>query len=278
MCGKSVQNAQMTQDRVGGIAWKTVRYEGKNTGKTERFSGGFTGKTDFLAVATFRQTWYNAGKERGERMRDFPVFTTEYGVASLILKEVPYRQEAYIIIQSTEQPEELLKECVSFCRMVGAVKIYARGHEFVESYPVHCDILQMRGSVDVNEDNVENLWPVTEETIGSWRQYLNARLRSIDNAGTLEKNGENEILELGGAYFVHRDGKLLGAGWLVEEELKLIAAEPGSGHKVFHTLLSVTHPEQLELQVASTNLRAIRFYEKMGMIKTAALRRWYRIL
>ena len=152
-------------------------------------------------------------------MKDFPVFTTEYGVSSLILREVPYRQEAYIHIQDV-QPDSLsehLKECVSFCRMVGAEKIYARGHEFVESYPVHCDILQMRGSVDVNEDNVENLWPVTEETIGSWRQYLNARLRSIDNAGTLEKNGENEILELGGAYFVHRDGKLLGAGWLVEE-------------------------------------------------------------
>ena len=39
-------------------------------------------------------------------MRDFPVFTTEYGVASLILKEVPYRQEAYIILQATEAPEE----------------------------------------------------------------------------------------------------------------------------------------------------------------------------
>ena len=211
-------------------------------------------------------------------MQNFPMFTTEFGVASLILKEVPYRQEAYIIIQSTEQPEELLKECVSFCRMVGAEKIYARGHEITENYPIHCDILEMRGSVEVNEDNVVNLWPVTEETIGSWRQYLNERLRPIDNAGTLEKAGEKEILELGGAYFVHKDGKLLGAGWLVGEELKLIAAEPGSGDRVFHSLLSVTQPERLELQVASTNTRAIRFYEKMGMIKTAALRRWYRVL
>ncbi len=211
-------------------------------------------------------------------MRDFPMFTTEYGVASLILREVPYRQEAYIIIQSTENPEELLKESISFCRAVGAEKIYSRGHEILESYPVHCDILEMRGSIDVDEEKIGNLWPVTEETIESWRQFLNERLRHIDNAGTLEKAGEKEILELGGAYFVHDAGKLLGAGWLVEGELKVIAAEPGNGEKVFHTLLSVDQPEQLELQVASTNLRAIRFYEKMGMIQTAQLRRWYRVL
>ena len=212
-------------------------------------------------------------------MQDFPMFTTEYGVASLILREVPYRQEAYIIIQSALDPEELLKECVSFCRMVGAEKIIARGHEIVETYPVHCDIYEMRGAVDVQEELVENLWPVTEETIGSWRQFFNEKMRPIDNAGTLEKKGEKEILEEGGAYFVHRAGKMLGAGWLSGDELKLIAVEEkGIGDRVFHTLLSAGCPEQLTLQVASTNIRAIRFYEKMGMVKTAALRRWYRVL
>ena len=212
-------------------------------------------------------------------MQDFPMFTTEYGVASLILKEVPYRQEAYIIIQSTEQPEELLKECVSFCRMVGAEKIYARGHEITESYPPHCSIYEMCGTIEVKEELVENLWPVTEETIGSWRQFLNEQMRPIDNAGTLEKKGEKEILDLGGAYFVHRAGKMLGAGWLAGDELHIIAAaEKGTGDRVFHTLLSANCPEQLKLQVASTNTRAIRFYEKMGMIKTAQLRQWYRVL
>lgn len=210
-------------------------------------------------------------------MRDFPMFTTDYGVASLILKEVPYKDEAYIIVQSTEQPEELLKECVSFCRAVGAEKIYARGHEIAESYPLHCAVYEMRGNIPVDESKVENLWPVTKENIGSWRDFLNGKLRYIDNAGTLEQKGEQEILDLGGAYFVHRAGELLGAGWLVDDELKLIAAEKGTGERVLHTLLSVTDPEQIWLHVVSTNGRAIRFYEKMGMIKTAELRRWYRV-
>lgn len=211
-------------------------------------------------------------------MRDFPMFTTEYGVASLVLKEVPYRQEAYIIIQSALEPEELLKECISFCRMVGAEKVFARGHACVETYPQHCAVYEMRGSVDVNEEKVVHLWPVTQETVAQWRQLMNEKLRPVDNAGTLEARDEREILEQGGAYFVHSNGKLLGAGWLAGQELKLIAAtEARAGERVFHSLLSADPPEQIRLEVASTNDRAIRFYEKMGLVKTAEIRRWYRV-
>ena len=69
-------------------------------------------------------------------MKDFPVFTTDFGVSSLIFREVPYRQEAYICIHATEQPKELLEECIGFCRACGAEKIYAQNHEYLERYPV----------------------------------------------------------------------------------------------------------------------------------------------
>jgi len=211
-------------------------------------------------------------------VRDFPVFTTEYGVASLVLREVPYRGEAYITVQSALQPEELLQECISFCRICGAEKIYARGHEMVASYPLHCAVYEMRGSIEVDEEMVESLWPVTAETVGRWREFLNEKLRPVDNSSTLTGQGEREILEKGGAYFVHRDGLLLGAGWLADGELLLLAAaRSGAGEWVLHTLLSATRPEQLRLEVASTNHRAIRFYERMGLVKTAELRRWYQV-
>ena len=35
-------------------------------------------------------------------MKDFPMFTTEYGIASLVLKEIPYKKEAYIMLRATE--------------------------------------------------------------------------------------------------------------------------------------------------------------------------------
>ena len=212
-------------------------------------------------------------------MKDFPMFTTEFGVASLILKEIPYRSEAYIIIQDTQQPEQLLQECISFCRMCGADRIYARGHEITQGYPLHCAVYEMRSEVRVDDSKVEMLFPVTEETVGQWRQLMNERLRSVDNAATLEKKDEKEILSSSGAYFVHRSGQMLGAGWLEENELKLIAsAQSGAGERVLHTLLSVAAQQEVKLDVASTNERAIHLYEKYGFIKTAEHRRWYRVL
>ena len=211
-------------------------------------------------------------------MKDMPVFDTEYGVASLVLKEVPYRQEAYITIQSTCQPEELLKECVFFCRMVGAEKIYAKGHEFVEQYPLHTAVTEMRCDARVDREKLCSLFPVTEQTVQRWRMIINERMKDVDNAATLESRDEKKILESGGAYFVHSEGELLGVGWLEGEKLLTVAAvKPGAGEKVMHSLISLIEGATMTLEVASTNSRAIRLYEKLGFLKTREVSRWYRV-
>ena len=211
-------------------------------------------------------------------MRDFPFFTTEYGVASLLLKEVPYRQEAYIILQSTEEPEALLKEFVSFCRMVGAEKIYARGHDCLEAYPLHTIIYEMHGQAQVDREALANLFPVTKETVARWREISNASMREIDCAATQTSADEKQILSYGGAYFVHDEGELLGIGLMSGNELmQICAVRKGAGGQVLNTLLSTVEGEQVHLEVASTNLRAIRFYEKHGFIKTGEKYRWYRV-
>jgi ribosomal protein S18 acetylase RimI-like enzyme len=103
-------------------------------------------------------------------------------------------------------------------------------------------------------------------------------MREIDNSATLEQKDEQEILSKGGAYFVHRAGEVLGIGWTVEDEVLLLAAtQKGMGERVLHTLLSATRLEQLRLDVVSTNERAIRFYERLGLIKTGEKHRWYRV-
>lgn len=211
-------------------------------------------------------------------MKDFPIFDTEFGVASLVLKEVPYRAEAYIHIRDALQPEALLKECVSFCRMVGAERVYACSHEYLERYPVQGEIWEMRGQANVDPALVEALWPVTEKTVGQWRRMMNERMAGVDNACTLDSKQEKEILASGGAYFVHRDGTPLGGFWLHEGEVKLVAAtERGAGQRVMHTLMSLAPGQTLRLEVISTNEKAIRLYEKLGFIKTAPIHRWYRV-
>ena len=211
-------------------------------------------------------------------MKDFPVFTTDFGVSSLVLREIPYRQEAYIHIQDV-QPEGFeahLKECVSFCRMAGAERVYARGHDLLERYPLHSSVLEMRGTAWVDREKLENLFPVTESTVSRWRGILNERLRCVDNAATLTAFDENRILQSGGAYFIHHNGELLGAGWMEDTKLLLVAAvKPGAGERVMHTLMSLVEGANMTLEVASTNTRAIRLYEKLGFLKTREILRWH---
>ena len=207
-------------------------------------------------------------------MKDIDLFTTEYGIASLILKEIPYKGEAYIRLRETQQPELLLQECVRFCRMCGAERIYAEGHAVLETYPLHTIIYRMRGVPQGGD--IACLWPVTPENVKAWRDVYNEKMASVDNAATLTTHDERFILETGGAYFVHREGKLLGIGWLSGCELLALAGvEPGCGTCVLQTLLPLANGEQVILDVASTNTRALRLYEKNGFIKTEEVRRWY---
>lgn len=212
-------------------------------------------------------------------LKDFPVFTTEFGAASLILKEVPYRKEAYIRIQSTEDPEKLLEECLSFCRICGAEKIYASGHPHCELYPLHTVIYEMRGTIPLIEDEIPSMFPVTSATVAQWRELYNRKMRNVHNASTLEEKDETKILESGGAYFIHHSGDLLGIGWIQNDRIEAIASVKHSGGvAVCKALQSIDPSAQLSLEVASTNEKAIQLYENLGFLKTAEISRWYQIL
>ena len=214
-------------------------------------------------------------------MKDFPMFSTQTGVSSLILKEVPYRQEAYIHLQDVQEDgfSEHLAECVSFCRMVGAEKIFVTGHAALEQYPLHMQLLEMRGTAWVDQDLLCNLFPVTEETVSRWRQIYNDSMRTVDNAKTLEQRDEAKILSSGGAYFIHDNGNLLGIGWMDDTKLLAVAAVvPGAGKRLMHTLMSLVEGADMIIEVASTNEKAIHLYEAVGFLKTGEVSRWYRVL
>ena len=69
---------------------------------------------------------------------------------------------------------------------------------------------------------------------------------------------------------------MLGIGWVKDPELRTVAAmKPGAGERVMHTLMSLMEGDTMTLEVASTNDRAIRLYEKLGFLRTAETARWY---
>ena len=213
-------------------------------------------------------------------MKDFPVFTTEYGVASLTLKEVPYREEAYVLLRDVQPGglEDLLRECRGFCRMVGAERVYASHWEGMERFRLHTAVVQMRREAQPDPEKIACLFPVTESTVGKWREIYNGRMRGVDNAATLEARDEKRIFQSAGAYFIHDNGDLLGSGWLEEETLLAVASvKPGAGERILHTLMSLIEGRPMILEVASTNTRALRLYEKLGFLPVAEVSRWYEV-
>lgn len=211
-------------------------------------------------------------------MRDFPLFSTENGVGSLILKEIPYNCAAYIIIRSSSFPTEFLSECVEFCRVAGARKVYASGHGCLERYPLYTSVVQMAAPIDLLADTDACLFPVTEKTMSRWREIYNARMKDVHNAAYMSEYAAGELLNRGGAYFVHQDQKLLGIGIAWEDRIECVASvEKGCGQAVMLALVHRLMCERVVLEVASTNTRAIRLYERLGFLKVAEKTKWYEI-
>ena len=208
------------------------------------------------------------------------MFDTDTGVSTLLLKEVPYKQIAYVKVQSV-QPGGLadhLKECIGFCRMCGAEQILATGHPELERYPLHCRVNTMAMVIPEGEPPAM-VFPVTEATVGRWRQIYNEKMAAVHNAATMTAFDEKKILASGGAVFVHEDGALLGIGWVDGSEILCVAAvQPGAGERIMLTLMTLLEGDRAELEVASTNTRAIRLYERLGFVTVGERSSWYQIL
>lgn len=212
-------------------------------------------------------------------MRDIPIFSTEFGVASLSLKEIPYNQTAHITIQDAVQPDRFIDECISFCKAVGAQRILARGNDYLVRFPIHSVIWRMSLAMEDLPATDALVFPLTAQLLEKWREIYNSRMQNVTNAAYMSLLDAKELLSKGCAYFVHRGGILLGVGIASGEVVDaVISVVPGSGKDVLLALCSTLDGSKVTLDVSSDNLRAIALYEKMGFIKTAEVSRWYQIV
>jgi len=206
------------------------------------------------------------------------VFTTENGVASLILQEIPKQGCAYIRLQSTLAPEKLLEECVNFCKMVGAEQIYAAGNDALESRPLHTALWEMACLKDSLGDTDAALWPVQAETLNKFRSLYNQKILNIPNAAWMTDREAQRILQAGEGYYVHKDEKLLGIGIVSGGEIRFVASvNRGAGAEVVKALAHAISEDRITLQVASKNEKAVSLYERLGFIKVKEISKWYRV-
>lgn len=212
-------------------------------------------------------------------MKDFPFFNTESGIASLTLKEIPYTKAAYIKILDASEPEKLLEECVAFCKIAGAEQIFGSNHQILEKYPLHTKILQMSAQREGLEDTDAALFPVTEQTIDLWCDIYNKRMREISNFSYMSDKDGKALLEKGNGYFIHRESSLLGIGIASGNKIDgIVAVLPGAGKDVLLALNHALSGDSAMLEVASTNLKAMCLYKRLGFIINCEISSWYRIL
>lgn len=211
-------------------------------------------------------------------MKDIPIFTTEFGVASLVLKEIPYQETAYITIRDSLEPEKLLEECVGFCRACGAEKIYATGHLILESRPLLTAMWEMRRDVAGISDTDAALWPVQEQTLSHWREIYNQKVKNIPNGAWMTETDGKAMLQKGDGYFIHRGGELLGIGRASGEMIDWVASvKPGAGRDAVCALAHALTGDVAVLTVASENKKAVRLYESLGFLKSKEISRWYAV-
>lgn len=211
-------------------------------------------------------------------MKDFPFFVTQYGVAALTLREIPYQGKAYIKILETQEPEALLTECADFCRMVGAEEIYASGDSELEKYPFYTALWHMRSDVESLGETDASLWPVQEESAEQFRRIYNEKAKKLPNSVWMDNTEVKSMLKQGDGYFVHKDGILLGIGRVKGEEIRFLASvQTGAGEDVVRALTHAINGETAVVEVASINHKAVELYRRLGFIHTAELSRWYKI-
>lgn len=212
-------------------------------------------------------------------MRDIPFFDTQNGVAALVLKEIPYSQKAYITILSASDLPELLSECIAFCRMVGAEQIYATGSEDLRSYPVWMQLLQMQIANPAFGETTAALLCVTAETLNSWVEIYNQKMRNVDNASYMTQHEAKKMLTRGDGYFVCREGKTLGIVMAADQTIQALAAcTAGGGVESLRALAQTFRWNRITLEVASTNQKAITLYKSLGFAETGVVSTWYKIV
>ena len=215
-------------------------------------------------------------------MKDIPIFTGQFGIATLILREIPHKRWAYVMIRSAREGklEALLEECGQFCRMAGAERVLATADEPLTFLPHVHDMLELtcdRAALPPLEAPVE-LVPVDGENWAQFRRIYNALFREIPNAVTYTENDLPRILEQGRAYLAVEGGQAVGIGVCQNRELSAIGVLPefrGMGTRLALTLLASMPGETITLRVSSSNGPALGLYEKLGFRRSRVLSRWY---
>lgn len=216
-------------------------------------------------------------------MKDIPVFTGSHGIATLVLKEIPWSGCGYVIVRSVwDDAAAFLEECLDFCRACGAEQVYASWEMAELPAPHAYDMveLQMKKS-ELPAGNSVETEELTKENSGAFLDVYNRCFRTVPNAASYSQKDTARQIGEETACLVFRGGVCAAIAEISKEGLEAVAVLPeyrGLGYDLTRTVLEKVPSVTLKLKTASTNERALRLYARLGFRQTAVLSRWWKLM
>lgn len=216
--------------------------------------------------------WYSV---IGDAMKNIPVFTTENGIASIILEEISFNQSAYIRIQTYSDAKALLKDCVDFCKAAGAEKVYVTG---ITMGGASSNVIRMSRTREGLGDSAVVLRSVDLSTLELFRSIYNNAMRNIQNASGMTRQKAKDVLDNGSGYFVYLQDEQVGIGIAEGERVHaIVSLKRGMGESIMLALNRVLTGNRVCVEVIDTNLPAMCLYSRMGFSVDEQISKWYKI-
>lgn len=208
-------------------------------------------------------------------MRDIPAFTCPYGVAKLILGNIPAFGTAYCLVAAAWDLPGLMAQCRAFCRMAGAGRIYAGGGQLPGEPAFR--VWRMTAPRQALPPAEAALEPLTAGDGEAYLAWYNRAMAAVPGASALNRAALPALVSGGGCYFVRRDGQRIGLGQVADNRLLAVAALPRRGREVAAALLAAARGDTLTLEVADTNYPAMKLYRALGFSPAEVVETWWEI-
>ena len=211
-------------------------------------------------------------------MRDIPMFTTENGIATLVLKKIPYTKEAFVRVLDSQSCAELLKECIDICRIAGAEIVYATGHQSLDTLPVFCEEMCYIANKHSFPHTDAVALHATMEQLPWWRQIYNQKMSGVHAAAPLGESEVESLIREGKAFCVYKECAIVGIGVAYDGQIHALASlVQGAGPDVVLALAKTFPQNEVSVCVASTNHKALQVYRRLGFCEVQIETKWYKI-
>lgn len=211
-------------------------------------------------------------------MKNIPVFTTEHGVASLILDQISFNGAAYIRIQSSAEQNAFVKECLDFCKAVGADSVYMTGIAVPQDHMGAFSLIIMErkrsGLAAVSLDVI----PVCKSNMDYFKSVYNEKMRNIPLASAMSSKDLDAVIQQKNGYLLYENGDLLGIGIADDGWIRsIIAVKRGAGERILLALNQLLHGDTVRVELVDANIRAKRLYDRLGFRVSETIETWYKI-